>query len=124
MPDAARNEPVPVRFFLWNTGRRALRLLLQPAGVGVPVIPAGALSHELADLGYEGQRRVDLLGSVEFLLQLVRREPDIRIPTGLVIGHHAVVHHAVVDEAGDAHAALRVAFLPAGQFQLDDNSGW
>ena len=60
--------------------------MLQPAGTCVSIVPARALGYELADLGYEGQRRVDLLGGVELLLQLVRGEPDIRIPTGLVIG--------------------------------------
>jgi hypothetical protein len=28
-PEAARKEPVPVRFFRWNTGFRALRFLLR-----------------------------------------------------------------------------------------------
>ena len=94
------------------------QVFAQPAGTCVPVVPAGALGYELADLGYEGQSRIGLLGSVELLLQLVRCEPDIRIPTGLVVGDQPVI-----DEAGDAYGALCVAFLPAGQLQLDDNSG-
>ena len=87
--------------------------------MGVAVIPAGALGYELADLGYEVQRRVDLLEGVELLFQFVRREPEASVPSGLVVGHHAVV-----DEAADAHAALCVAFLPSGEFQLDDAGGW
>ena len=90
----------------------------QPAGAGIAVVPARALGHELADLGYEGERRVDVLDGVELLLELVRCEPEVGVPAGLVVGHHTVVH-----EAGDADAALCVAFLPAGEFQLDDAGG-
>ena len=119
MPDAARKEPDPVRFFLWKTGLAGFEaFMLQPAGTCVAVVPARALGHELAGLGYEGQRRVDLLGGVELLLQFMGREPEVSVPAGLVVGHHAVV-----DEAGDANAALGVAFLPAGELQLDDAGG-
>ena len=55
------------------------------------------------------------LASVELLLQLVRREPEVCIPTGLVVGDHAVV-----DEASNAGGAFCVTFLPAGELQLDD----
>ena len=46
------------------------------------------------------------------------REPETGIPTGLV-----VAHHAVVDEACNAHAALGVALLPAGELQLEHHGG-
>ena len=95
-----------------------LEAFIAPAGVGVVVVPARSLGHKLADFGHEGQRRVDLLGGVELLLQFVRREPEVSVPAGLVIGHRAVVH-----EPGNAHAALCVAFLPAGELQLDDYCG-
>ena len=39
-----------------------------------------------------------------------RREPEASVSASLVVGHHAVA-----DEAGDAHAALCVAFLTAGE---------
>ena len=109
MPEAARNEPVPVRFLLVEHRPAGLEAFIEPAGTRVAVVPARALGHELADLGYEGQRRVDLLGGVELLLQLVRCEPEVRVPTGLVVGHHAVV-----DEAGNAGGALWRTF-PAGR---------
>ena len=55
-----------------------------------------------------------MLDGVELLLQFMGREPEANVSAGLVVGDHAVVH-----EAGDADAALCVAFLPAGEFQLD-----
>ena len=89
----------------------SLDLFVQPAGAGITVAAACALSHELADPGNEGQGRIDVLGGVELLLQFMGREPEVRVPAGLVIAHHAVVH-----EACDAHATLCIALLPAGEF--------
>ena len=85
---------------------------VQPAVACVAVVAARALGDELADLGCEGQRRIELLGSIELLLQLVGSEPQAGVPPGLVVGYQAVV-----DETGDADGALGMALLPAGELQ-------
>ena len=82
------------------------------------VVAARALGREVADLSYEAKRQVGLIDSVELLLEFVGSEPKAAVTCGLVVGHHAVV-----DEGGDAHAALGVALLAAGELQLDDNDG-
>ena len=47
------------------------------------------------------------------------REPETGVPSGLIIGHHAVV-----DEPHDAYATLGIALLPASEFKLDNNGCW
>ena len=75
-----------------------------PPGMGIAVVAAGALGDELADLGDEGECWIYLLGGVEFLLQLVWGEPEAGVAAALVVGDQAVV-----DEAGNADAAIGVA---------------
>ena len=91
-----------------------LDLGVRPAGAGVEVGAAGYWGHELADLGDEGQGGTAALGGAAYLLQFVGRRP----PTGRDVGLF-VVHQAVANELGDAHAALGIALLPVGEFRLD-----
>ena len=119
MPDAAQERPGAGALLPVKDRTTRFDLFAQPAGPGVAVVATRALGHELAHLGYEVQRRIDVFDGVELLLQFVWREPQTGIPSGLIIGHHAVV-----DEACDAHAALGVALLPAGELQLNHHGCW
>ena len=116
MPEAARKEPLPVLFFLWEAWLPGLELGVAPAGAGVLVVPARPLGHELADARDECELRFDTLDGVEFLLKLPGEEPEACIPAGWVVGDEPVV-----DEPGDADAPAGVPLLAAGQLELDDD---
>ena len=103
---------------LVETRLAGLDLPVSPAGVGVAVVATRSLGHELAHLGCEGQGWIGVLGRLELLFQFMGREPQTGVSPSLAVGHQAVI-----DEAGDADAALGVAFLPAGEFQLDRHGG-
>ena len=109
MPDAARKEPVPWRFFFLKLGTAAPQFRIAPVLIGTPEVAAGSLGDELADLGGVLHAELGLmLQVIELFLQLHGTGPEpVHLGTGRPVGGD----HQVEDGTGNAHRAGGVPLL-------------